>query len=402
MSKYATLPVWLMGLGNIPIGLSGAVGLVTVPQLMSAQDSPESAIAMVTTISLVAGFTNFLLAPLLDWRLSRRAYAIIMALLGGVLSFALLLQTRDLNLLAVLVLFQSFAAYLNQAAVGGWLSSVTSPEQKSALGAWLQVANVGSFGIGAALAILVIRNLPPGVGAAAVGLLSLIPIPIYLMISSPPADAKLGHESFAAFLHDVLAVLRQPVVRWLLFFLIMPAASFALGNTLSGLGKDFGASEELVGVVAGTGVAIAGVVGALLVPRIVRGLPINRAYLAIGAVGAAFTLAQILLPRTSATFALCMIGQNGIQAAAFAAVNILILRSIPEGHPLAATQFALLSAASGVPLAYMQWLDGNAYDHGGLTSSYLTDALVSLTACAVLAVLLRWRGRGDKQTAMAA
>ena len=38
MSKRATLPVWLMGLGNIPIGLSGAVGLVTVPQLMAAYD----------------------------------------------------------------------------------------------------------------------------------------------------------------------------------------------------------------------------------------------------------------------------------------------------------------------------------------------------------------------------
>jgi PAT family beta-lactamase induction signal transducer AmpG len=170
---------------------------------------------------------------------------------------------------------------------------------------------------------------------------------------------------------------------------------------MSGLGKDFGASEEFVGVVAGVGAAIAGIFGALLVPRIVRGLAVNRAYLGIGAVGAAFTLAQILLPRSPATFALCMVGQNGIQAAAFAATNILILRSIREDNPMAATQFALLSAASGVPLAYMQWLDGNAYDHGGLTSSYLTDALVSLTACALLALLLRRRGRAEKRIAMA-
>jgi hypothetical protein len=34
----------------------------------------------------------------------------------------------------------------------------------------------------------------------------------------------------------VLTLLRQPVVRWLLLFLILPAASFALSNTLSGLG----------------------------------------------------------------------------------------------------------------------------------------------------------------------
>jgi PAT family beta-lactamase induction signal transducer AmpG len=386
-----------MGLGNIPIGLSGAICLVTVPQLMSAQGSPESAIAMVTTISLVAGFINFLFAPLLDWRLSRRTYAIIMAALGGVLSFALLLQTRDVELLAVLVLFQALIAYLNQAAVGGWLSSVTTPEQKSALGAWLQVANVGSFGVGAALAILLIRNLPPGLGAGAVGLLSLLPIPIYLAIPATPADVKLGHESFKAFARDALAVLRQPIVRWLLFFLMMPAASFALSNTMSGLGNDFGASEEFVGVVAGSGAAIAGIFGALVVPPIVRGLAVDRAYLLIGAVGAVFTLSLILLPRIPGTFALAMIGQNGVQAASFAAINILILRSIPEDHPLAATQFALLNAASGVPLAYMQAIDGNAYGHGGLTSSYLADALISLAACAVLAVLLLRRTRAGKR-----
>ena len=81
-SKRRTPPIWLMGFGSLPIGLSGGVTLVTVPQLMSAQGSAESAIAMVTTISLVAGFTNFLLAPILDWRLSRRTYAIIMAILS--------------------------------------------------------------------------------------------------------------------------------------------------------------------------------------------------------------------------------------------------------------------------------------------------------------------------------
>ncbi|HTJ64983.1 MAG TPA: MFS transporter [Alphaproteobacteria bacterium] len=381
-----------MGFGNLPIGLSGAVTLVTVPQLLAAQGTPESAIALVTTVALIAGFTNFLLAPVLDWRLSRRTYAIIMALLGGILSFVLLLQTRDLELLAVLVLLQSLAAYLNQAAVGGWLSSVTSPEQKNALGAWLQAANVAAFGVGAGLAILLIRNLPPGLGAGAVGLLSLVPIPIYLAIPAPPANAKLGHESFRAFLRDVFAVLRRPTVRWLLFFLVMPAASFALSNTLSGLGGDFGASEEMVGAVSGVGVAIAGIVGALLVPPIIRGFAVDRAYLLIGAVGAASTLLQIALPRIPATFALGMIGQNGIQAAAFAAVNVLTLRSIPHNHPLAATQYALLMAVSGLPLAYMQAIDGAAYGHGGLTASYLADALISLSACAVLAMLL-WRRR---------
>jgi PAT family beta-lactamase induction signal transducer AmpG len=386
-----TPPVWLMGFANLPIGFAGAVTLVTVPQLMAAQGIPESDIAWVTSISLIAGFTNFLVAPLLDWRMTRRGYAIIMAVLAGVLSTATLLSTNDVPLLAALALIQSFAAYLNQAAVGGWLSSVTPPDAKKTLGAWIQASNVMGFGVGAALAIMLIRNLPPGAGAVAVGLLGLIPIPLYLAIPAPPADTKLGHESFGAFLRDVVSLLRQPTVRWLLFFFVMPAASFALSNTVTGLGKDFGASEAFVGVIAGVGVAVAGVVGALLVPPIIRGVPPQRAYLAIGAVGVVFTLAQILLPRTPLTFAVAMIGENGIQAAAFAASFVIILQSVGEDNPLAATQFALLNAASGLPLAYMQAIDGEAYGHGGLNTSYLTDALISLAACVVLLLLLRHR-----------
>jgi PAT family beta-lactamase induction signal transducer AmpG len=386
-----TPPVWLIGFANLPIGFAGAVTLVTIPQLLAAQGVPESEIATVTAVSLIPGFTNFLFAPLLDWRLSRRSYAIIMAILASMLSMATLMWTDDIVPLAVLALLQSLAAYLNQAAVGGWLSSITRPEQKSALGAWLQAANVAAFGIGAALAILLIRNLPSGIGAVAVGLLGLMPIPLYLATPAPPADAKLGHENFRAFVRDVLAVVKQPIVLWLLFFFVMPAASFALSNTMSGLGHDFGASEEFVGAVAGIGVAVAGIIGALLVPPAIRGMSPQRAYLAIGAIGVVFTLAQILLPRIPAAFAFVMIGENGIQAAAFAASFVIILQSVGEDNPLAATQFALLNAASGLPLAYMQVIDGAAYDHGGLNTSYLTDALISLAACALLVMLLRHR-----------
>jgi PAT family beta-lactamase induction signal transducer AmpG len=385
-------PTWLMGFCNMPVGLAGGVTLVTIPQLLAAKGVPESAIAWITTISLVSGFAHFLVAPMLDWRLSRRAYAVIMALMAALLTVATLLDTDNLTLLGLLAFTLTMVTYLNQAAVGGWLSSITAPEQKSILGAWLQASNVAGFGIGAAVAILLIRNLPSPIGPVVVGLLPLIPIPLYLRIPAMPADVRLGHENFAAFLRDVLTLARQPVVRWLMLFLVLPAASFALSNTLSGLGGDFSASEELVGAVSGIGVAIAGVFGCVIVPPLIRGISPERAFLTIGAGGAVFTLAEIVMPRTPLTFAIGMIGQNGIQAAAFAAVNVMILRSNGQNNPLAATQFALLSAVSSLPLMYMQAVDGQAYGHGGFASSCLTDALISLTACAVLTALLRRRG----------
>jgi len=391
MDRQRSLPVWLMGFCNLPLGLGGAIGLVTVPQLLAADAVPESTIAWITSAALIPLFASFILAPVLDWRFSRRFYAILTTSLAALLLFAGLLNLDDPLALGLLLVLAVFAVALNQAAVGGWVSSLTGADDKSVLGAWLTVANVMGFGIGAAVAIVLIRALPPVIGPAAVAGLLLLPVPLYLVMPSPPPDARLAHEGFVAFLKDVLALFRQRDVRWLLFFFAMPAASFALSNTMSGLGKDFGASEQFVGTVAGVGVAIAGVLGSLVVPPLIHRLTPDRLYLAIGAGGAVFTVAQLALPLTSLTFAIAMIGQNGIQAAAVSAANVVILRANGEDNPLAATQFALLSAALGLPLSYMQAIDGQAYDQGGLIACYLADALISLAACAILALLLARR-----------
>jgi PAT family beta-lactamase induction signal transducer AmpG len=399
-AKRSRPPIWLMGFCNLPSGIGAAVALTTTPQLLAARGVPEADVANVTSAMLVSIFTCFLFAPILDWRFSRRAYAIALALLSAVLCFAALLCMNDLLVLALLLLGLGWAFNLNNAAVGGWFSGLASQDEKGRLGAWLTVGNLAGVGVGAATAILAIRHLPPVVGPAVVSLLFLAPVPLYLMIPATPADSTLAHESFARFARDVVALFRKPDVRWLLFFLVMPAASFALSNTVTGLGRDFGASEAFVGAICGLGVALAGIIGSLAVPPLARRLPVERLYLMVGAVGAAFSLMLVWLPRTPASYAIAVMGQNAFWAASYSAIAIIVLRSNGERNPLAATQFGLLSAAAGVPLTYMQFIDGHAYTLGRLTGSYVADAALSLGACAILA-LLSWR-RGARDTVRSA
>jgi MFS transporter, PAT family, beta-lactamase induction signal transducer AmpG len=385
------LPIWLMGFCNLPVGIGGAVGLVTTPQILAAQHTPEPMIANVTATMLVSVFTAFLFAPALDWRLSRKTYAIILAVLSGLLAFVALLDTHDLVIFAVLLLAMGLANNLNNAAVGGWLSGLTTEEEKDRLGAWMTIANVVGVGATSAVAIFLLRHLPPVVGPAAIGLLLLIPIPIYLALPATPADPALGHESFARFARDVTSLFRQARVRWLIFFLILPAANFALSNTLPSLGADYGASEAFVGVVCGAGVAVAGVLGGLVVPPLAVRWPAEKLFPIVGVVGAVFSLSLILAPRTPIWFAIADFGQNGLWTASYSLIAVIALRANGENNPLAATQFALLSAASGVPLTYMQIIDGHAYGAGGLAASYVADAGLSLLACAALAMLLAAR-----------
>jgi PAT family beta-lactamase induction signal transducer AmpG len=383
-----------MGFTNILQGVSSAVMLIALPQLLAADGVPEPSIASIVAIGLIPSFAAFLLAPLLDWRFSRRSYAVAFALLAALFQFAALLSLHNLPWLAALSFLSFMAVMLYFAAIGGWLAGLTQAEDQNRLGAWLTVWNVSGGGAAAAIAVPLLREVPIAVGAGMLSLLLLIPLPLFAWLPSVPADRRLASESFRDFIRAVLGLLSKPGVRWTLLLFALPAASFSLTNTLSGLGEDFGATERTVSLIGGAGTALAGVIGGLLVPPAIKRVSPQRLYLLIGSLGGVFTLCLIVLPRAPASFALAMLGENAFQAAAFAVENAIILHGIGKGNPLAATEFALLNAASSLPITYMQFVDGQAYGLGGLhgigglDSAYLTDALLSLAACGGLTLLL--------------
>jgi len=382
-------PVWLLGLCNFPLGAYFAVMLYTVPQMLASAGVPEPRIASVTAIGLIPSFCSFFLSPILDWRFTRRAYAVVLAFLTASALFAALTALRELTLLTAFMFVGAATVSLYQAALGGWVGSVVGPEKKGRLGAWLTVGNVAGGGLTAVIAIVVLRRLPFELGAALLALLLLAPLPLFPWIPTPAPDRRLASESFREFFREVLSLLRRRTVVWTLFLFALPAASFALTNTLSGLGRDFGTSEQMVGLVNGVGLTVAGIVGSLVVPRLIARVSPRLLYLSIGTVGALFTLTLITLSRTKSTFALAVLGENAFQAAAFAVESTIVLATIGEGNPLAATQFGLLIAAPSLPITYMQAVDGAAYGLRGLSGALVADAVLSLVACAIAGLLFR-------------
>ncbi len=389
-----SLPTWLKGFGNIPLGATGSIMLITVPQLLAADHVPEAKIASVTAFGLFATFASFPFTPILDWRFSRRAYAVALAIVAALFSFEALLSIHDLTALAALLFASSFTAQLCINAVGGWFGNVTAPERKNALGAWLAVANISAGGVVAIVALPLLRGLPYALGAGLLSATAVLALPLYFWQWCPLADTRLAHESFRDFVADVARLLRQRSVLWTLPLFLAPSAAFALTNTLGGFGAQFHTSERLVGLIGGVGVTIAGVVGSLIIPPISRRVPPRVLYLLVGIIGAVFSLLCAGLPRTTVVFGVAFLGENVFQAAAFAVGNLIALRVASENPALAATGYGLLVAATTVPLTYMQIVDGHAYDFGGVTGSFLADALVSGAACVLLAgMLAMWRRR---------
>lgn len=57
----------------------------------------------------------------------------------------------------------------------------------------------------------------------------------------------------------------------------------------------------------------------------------------------------------------------------------------------AAATFALLNAAMALAIDYMMIIDAHGYDWRGITGAFLTEALVSGSACVLFTIILRRR-----------
>jgi MFS transporter, PAT family, beta-lactamase induction signal transducer AmpG len=383
-------PIWLLGMTNATFGLTSGFVIVTLPQMLAAQGVPGGHIAAITSIIVSPSFWVFLIAPMLDVRFSRRGYAITFGLIAAAAAAFVVMHHHNLAVVEVVMTAGYLATSLYQGAVGGWTGSLISHKHDSSLGIWFTVSNTGSGGLTMLFGASIIRHFGPAVAASILAAVILLPLLFFLFIPAPGPDRALARETFTRFWHEVGLLVRKSDVLIAIALFGFPCASFALTNVLGGVGHDFSASEHTVSLFAGSGAVIAGIVGSFLLKPFARRFPLRPLYLGIGIVGACFTLSLLLLPRAPLFFGLAILGENVFQAFAFSASFAITFEVIGPDNPLAATLFSLLVSASNLPITYMTLVDGWGYDSHGVTGAFLTDAGISILACACMFLLLRW------------
>ncbi len=388
-------PVWLLGLTNSTFGMFAGFAVVSLPQMMAARGIEGGRIAELVAWTLSPGFWVFVLAPVLDVRFSRRAYALGFSVVGAAALGFSVMHPTEVGLIGVVMFCGYIAVSMVQGAVGGWVGSLISPEEDSRLGAWFTVATLGAGGVMILLAGEVMHALAPVTAGWVLGAVLMLPSLLYVLIPAPGPDRRLASESFRQFFGEIAALVRRREVLVALTLFALPSASFTLTNVLGGIGKDFRASERMVSALAGMGATVAGIAGSLLLPVLARRFRLRPLYLGIGVVGAMFTLGLLPLPRSPVTFAVAVTGENVFQALAFAAGNAITFEVMGPENPLAATLFSLMVAMVNLPITYMGFADGWAYTGWGWRGSVVMDAGVSLAVCGVLAgVLVGLRRRG--------
>jgi PAT family beta-lactamase induction signal transducer AmpG len=385
-----------MGFANSTYGFGYAAILVTTPQLLAAHGVAQPVIAGLTALALTVSLIVFAVAPILDTLISRRAWSVGLAVLAAALTMLVLILPAKSVWLGPTLTAGALALGLYNAAVGGWLGAALPKSCDATIGTWFTIGNSSGFGLGALTQFWLLSHLPTGVGALIIGLVTLVPLAVLPLIPATDLGRKAMRESFGHLARDLTHLVSQAMVVRILILFLLPCAAFTLTNAFGGMGPDFKASDGLVSLANGFGAVLIGLGASLLARLILKRFAAPLAYLSIGVLGAAFTLALLALPHTPSTYILAVLGENAAQSIAQVSQNAIIFRSIPKGSPLASSQYGFLGTAAVVPYAYMQALDGYGYKlAGGVTGSFLMDAGLSLAACLLIVwPVLRWLSAG--------
>lgn len=400
MTTQRIPPIWVLGLSGGSFGLIGGLCLFVIPQALAGWHVPEPTIAAVTAMTLAPGFYSFLFSPILDVGFSRRTYATGLYGITAILAGWGILRLGDTDALKVVLTVAYLANQLGYGALGGWLSSVCPPEQENRLAAWLTFSNIGGFGLLAIFGGALLQSFAPAVSAVLIAVIVILPLVTFPFIPCSAPDQRLASESFRMFARDIGQLLsRRQVLQAILLF-AAPCATFSLTNMLAGFGEDFHTSSRLVGLMGGVGAMAAGAVGSLLLPALARRVRLVPLYLGLGIMGSLFTLVVFLLPRSPASFLALAIGENAFQSCAIACSTAITFQTIGVKNPLAATNYAVLIAAYGVPISYMLVVDGWGYGRWGIGGALLVDAMVGAGACLLLLTVscncgrMRYRSTG--------
>jgi PAT family beta-lactamase induction signal transducer AmpG len=328
-----------MAMSGASFGLYTGFLFFTLPQALAARHTVETTITTVTAIASSPGFFIFVISPMLDVRHSRRAYALWFTVLSALMLWISVMSLGHILALELAVTTGMAAICLaSNGALLGWLSTVSPKEDENRLSAWLTVSNIAGGGVMAVLGGAIVRRLASAEAALVLAAMTLVPLMIYPWIPAPGPDRKLASESFGRFWRDVFALLRRREVLVALALFIAPCGTFSLNGMLGGIGNDFHASPRFVNLMGGMGVVVAGIFGSLLLPPLAKLMPLRPLYLTVGVVGSLLTLALIPLPRTAATFAFAMLGEQVFQSVAIACTITVCFETIGQRNPLAATK----------------------------------------------------------------
>jgi MFS transporter, PAT family, beta-lactamase induction signal transducer AmpG len=380
-----------VGLAISPFGLVIGFTITALPFLLTRQGIPLDRVASTSALVMSPTFWGFLVCPILDTGLTRRAYCWLTAAAGAgciVLALSVLSPAR-LGVTTGLLLVGELAMVMYGNATTGWMAEFLPDNLRGSASGWTNVANLGGGAVGS----LAVMSLAPhmrmgwiGLGLAACIILGVLPTTVF---PAPHRSSFNLRQVFTDTLKTTWEACRRRecLVGFALF--LAPVGAAAAINLFSGLGADFNVSEHVVVLVTGAGCAIATSIGSLAGGYAANHVSRGYLYLSAGAGIVAVSLTLALTPHTVAAFIAGALIYNALTGVVYASFNALGFQLVGQKSAVASTQLALFTAAINAAVDYMTWADGQGWKHFGVRGLFLVDGLASLVALLPLLILVR-------------
>ncbi len=388
ISVERKLPVWALGLANMPTGFVYGFISTAFGVLLTARGVSVGRVLDISYVAFSPCWWAWCLCPVLDVRFTKRGYAWFFAALAAGLLGVTVLLLDHLFWFKIALTAACTAAVFFSSAVGGMMPDMVGEAEYDRISAWFNVANLGAAGVFSWASVVLVRALPLPLAAGLLACLVFAPALLLLGFPAPPQPAGTLRANFAAMGRDLRRIVRQGRVWIGLALFLSPASCFALTNAFSSLGSDFHTPERMNTLLNGPGVALVCSVGSLLAAPLLRHWQRRTVYLLSGFAAATCAIAGVWLPHTVMMFAVVLLLYNMAQGFNYTSFYALIYEIVGPRNALAATTVAVLNAAGNFPITMMTKLEGRVYDRHGLGLMFWTDAASSIGAALLLLLVV--------------
>jgi len=384
---------WLFALLILPLGIYTGFIWTPLPFLLSTAGVTVDRIAHLEALLYLPPVLMFLWAPLVDIKFRRRTWLVLGAVGTSVCVWVAfpLINPEHVQALTAVLLCGGVAVAFSMASCGGLMVAQLSTSDQSKAAAWNQAGQLG----GGALAASAILWLCAHLSFVAVGFLVATGLVLPTFASLSIAEATPGpvprfHERFSRLKAEGLAILRTPERRWSVALLIAPACTGAAQSLLPAIATSYHVSAEGVAWTNGLGGGVVLASGSMLGTLIPGHWDRRLTYVGAGLLNGLAVLVLLIEKETSVYFVgtLLYLATEGLCWARFVAlvVSIIGARGADAG-----TWYSLLVCAGAIPQAYVTWLDGTGYRHGGVSGLLWTDGSVNFAVFAAVACVLAVR-----------
>lgn len=378
----------------MPYGAFNGLITVALPYILRQHGLTVERISAVSATVQVPAIWYFLWAPVVDIKLRRRTWVLMLSI-GSGLCTAVALRAPEAQSIRPLIALLVAASVLNQpisSAVGGLVAAVVPDDRRGRTAGWSQAGILGGGIVVGGMVVWLSDRVAPVVLGVAAGAAIMIPALSVLGVDEPHESRNDRMRHVVAIGRDLIASLRHRDVWIGLALFITPLGAGALMNLFSAVASDFHASET--GVIAVIGIAglltpAGALVGGCLCDRYDR----RFMYAIGGLVTAATTAGMLICPPTPATY---LIGAGAYAFAtglAYAAFMSLAYSLLGAGHAASGSLFTVFMAAVNLPVVYMVRLDGLGHAHGGVRGMLLVDTVANAAFAIPLLILMTMRAR---------